>query len=207
MEFVLVDVLRSRQVRLLDPTRDRLGAGLRLFGFRLVVGLVVLVAGAGVAIPGVLAALAGTPVPLLALVLTVPLFLVAVAVAAVVLEFTTAFVVPLMVEHGGGVLDGWRRLYPTVRAQWQEFGVYVLVKVVLLVGAGIALGLAGAIFAVPVGVFALAGGFSLLGLLVSGVAALVGLVVVAAVSVPVVTSLRYHSLSTLAESDAAFTLR
>lgn len=207
MEFVLVDGLRSRRVRLLAPTRNRLGAGLRLFGFRLLVGLVVLVAAAGVAVPAALAALWATPLPLLALVVTVPLLLATAAVAAVVLEFTTAFVVPLMAEHGDGVFDGWRRLYPTVRAEWREFGVYALLKIVLLGGASIVLGLAGAIFAVPVGVFALAGSFSLLAVLVSAVAALVGLVVIAAVSVPVVTYLRYHSLSTLSVSGAEFTLR
>lgn len=207
MEFVLVDVLRSHRVRVLEPSRSRLGAGLRLFGFRVGVALLLLVAAAGIAVPAALAALWGTPLPLLALVVTVPLFLVAAAVAAVLYELTTAFVVALMAEHGGGVLDGWRRFYPTLRAQWREFGVYVLVKVVLVVGTGIVLGVAGAIFAVPVGTFALAGSVSLLALAVSTLAALVGVVVIGAVSVPVVTYLRYHSLSTLAASDAEFTIR
>ncbi|MFB6268432.1 MAG: hypothetical protein ABEH83_00705 [Halobacterium sp.] len=207
MEFVLVDVLRSRRVRVLAPFRDRVGAGLRLFAFRLVVGALLLLAAAGVVVPIALAVLSRTPLPLVALLVTVPLFLAAAALAALVLEFTTAFVVPLVADHGGGVLDGWRRLYPTLRAEWREFGVYVLVKAVVLVGAGLVLGLAGAMFAVPVGVFALAGAVTPLALVVSGVAALVGLAVVAAVSVPTVTFLRYHSLATLSASGAPFTLR
>ncbi|WP_231736879.1 hypothetical protein [Halobacterium sp. CBA1126] len=51
MEFVLVDALRSRDVRILGPFKRRLGPGLRLFAFRVAVGLVVLLATAGVASP------------------------------------------------------------------------------------------------------------------------------------------------------------
>lgn len=207
MEFVLVDALRSRDVRIAGPFRERVGAGLRLFGFRVVVAAVVLLAVAGVVVPAVLAAATGTALPLLALVVTVPLLAVAGTAASVVLEFTTAFVVPLMAEHGGGVLDGWRRLSPTLRAEWREFGVYVLVKLVLLVGASVVFGLAAAFVAVPVGVLAFAGAFSVLALAAVAVASLFGLLVLAAVSVPVVTYLRYHSLQTLAASGAAFTLR
>jgi hypothetical protein len=88
---------------------------------------------------------------LLALVVTVPLLLVVGASTALIAEFTTAFVVPLVAEHGGGILDGWRRFWPTLRADWREFGVYVLVKLVLLVGAGVVFSLVGAIVAIPVG--------------------------------------------------------
>jgi hypothetical protein len=207
MEFVLVEVVRSLDVRLLEPFGAKLGAGLRLLAFRIGVGLVVLVAFAGVAVPAVLAGVTGTPLPLLALVLTVPLLFVVGVLAAATLEFTTAFVVPLMAEHGGGVLDGWRRFYPTLRAEWQQFGVYVLVKLVLLVGAGFVFGLAGAVLAVPIGLVFFAGAFTPVAVVAAGLAAVVGLVALAAVSVPVVTFLRYHSLRTLDASPAVFTLR
>jgi len=207
MEFVLVDVLRSLDVRILDPFGDRFGAGLRLLLFRIGVGLVVFVAVAGVVVPAVLAGVTGTPLPLLALVLTVPLLFVVAVLAAATLEFTTAFVVPLMAEHGGGVLDGWRRFYPTLRAEWQQFGVYVLLKLVLLVGAGFVFGLAGAVLAVPLGLLFFAGAFTPVAFVAAGLAAVVGLVALAAVSVPVVSFFRYHSLRTLDASPAAFTLR
>ena len=207
MEFVLVDALRSREVRILAPFRERLGSGLRLFGFRILVTVVVLLAVAAVVAPVVLVASTGTPLPLLALVVTVPLLLVVAPIAALVSEFTTAFVVPLMAEHGDGVLDGWRRLWPTLRAEWREFAVYVLVKLVLLVGAGIAFSLASAIVAVPVGLAVFGAALTPVALVAVAVAALVGFVVLAVVSVPVVTALRYHSLCTLAASEAEFTLR
>lgn len=207
MEFVLVDAVRSQTVRILGPFGERLGAGLRLLAFRIVVGILVLLAVAGVVLPVALVGITGTPLPLVALVVTLPILLVAGVVAAGVLEFTTAFVVPLMAEHGDGVLDGWRRFYPTLRAEWQEFGVYVLVKIVLLVGVGIVFGLAGAVVAVPIGIIVFAGAFTPIAFVAAGFAALVGFVVLAAVSVPVVTFIRYHSLCTLAASDAEFTLR
>lgn len=207
MEFVLVDAARSRIVRIAAPFRRRLGAGLRLFGFRLVVVLTVLVAMLGVAVPVGLAVLTGAPVWLLALLVTFPLLVVAGLGAALLLEFTTAFVVPLMTEHGYGVTEGWRRLWPVVRADWEQFAVYVLVKAVLLVGGGFLLGLAGAIVAVPAGLVVLSGGLTPVALAAVAVAMLVAILVIAAVSVPLVTFFRYHSLCTLTASDAPFTLR
>ncbi|WP_353633736.1 hypothetical protein ABSL23_10755 [Halobacterium sp. NMX12-1] len=207
MEFVLVDALRSRNVRLLGPFRRRLGPGLRLFGFRLLIIAVMLLAVAGVVVPLALVAATDAVLWLLALVVTVPLLLVVGASTALIAEFTTAFVVPLVAEHGGGILDGWRRFWPTLRADWREFGVYVLVKLVLLVGAGVVFSLVGAIVAIPVGLAVFGAALTPVALVAVAVAALVGFIVLAAVSVPLVTGLRYHSLCTLAASEAAFTLR
>lgn len=211
MEFVLVDVTRSRDVRVAAPFSRRLGPGLRLLGFRFAVLLVGLVATAFVLAPVAAALLLGQFVWLLALVVTIPLGIVVGAVAALASEFTTAFVVPLMADDGTdvtGVLDGWRGLWPEVRRDWQQFGVYVLVKAVLLFGASLALGFAVAVVAVPFGVGSLfVGPVSPLGIVALGVSALVGLLAVAAVSVPTMTFLRYHSLLVLGRSPVAFSFR
>ena len=207
MEFVLVDAVRSQSPRIVAPFRRRLGAGLRLFGFRLVVMLAVFVAALGVVVPVGLTFAFDAPVWLLALLATVPVLVAAALVAAVVLEFTTAFAVPLMVDDGVGVMAAWRRLWPAVRADWEQFAVYALVKVVLLVGAGFLLGLAGAVVAIPAGLVVLSGALTGLALVAVAVALVVALVVVAVVSVPLVTFLRYHSLCTLDASEVPFTLR
>jgi MFS family permease len=216
MEFVLVRALRSRSVRIVRPFRNRFGSGLRLFAFRILVAIFGLVAFALVAVPVAFAALTGNPVWLLALVVTVPLLVVVGVLVAAVLEFTTAFVVPLMDEHRDGVFTGWRRLWPTLRTEWQQFGVYVLVKIVLLVGVGFVVGLALAVVFVPLAFLVGAAGF-LGSMTVSNATApavlaliaatIVGIIALAAVSVPVVTYLRYHSLCTLAASGAEFELR
>jgi len=208
MEFVLVDVARSRDVRVAAPFGARLGPGLRLLGFRIVVVLVGVLASALVLAPVAAAVLLGQLGWLLVLLVTVPLALAVGAGSALAAEFTTAFVVPLMAEDGLGLLEGWRQLWPEVRADWREFAVYVLVKAVLLFGASLALGFAVAVVAIPFGVGSLfAGPVSPLGVLSLTVSALVGLLAVAAVSVPTMTFLRYHSLAVLDQSTVEFSLR
>lgn len=208
MEFVLVDVTRSRNVRIAGPFRRWLGPGLRLLGFRMGVLLVGLLATALVLAPIAAALLLGQLIWLVVLVVTVPLGMLVGAAAALASEFTTAFVVPLMADDGVGVLGGWRRLWPEVRADWRQFGVYVLVKAVLLFGASLALGFAVAVVAVPFGLGSMfVGPVSPLGVVALVVSALVGLLAVAAVSVPTMTFLRYHSLGVLDRSTVEFSLR
>ncbi|WP_231736880.1 hypothetical protein [Halobacterium sp. CBA1126] len=153
-----------------------------------------------------LAATTGTVLPLLALVVTVPLLAVVGALAAFASEFTTAFVVPLMAERRDTLLGGWRRLWPTLRADWREFAVYVLVKIVLVVGAGVVFSLAGAIVAIPLGLAVFGAALTPVAFVAVAVAGVLGFLVLAAVSVPVVTGLRYHSLCTLDASGVEFTL-
>jgi len=208
MEVVLVDVTRSRDVRVAAPFRRWLGPGLRLLGFRVGLILVGLLSVAFLLAPVAAALLFGQVFWLLLLVVTAPLALVVVAALALVAEFTTAFVVPLMVDDGVGLLEGWRRLYPEVRADWKQFGVYVLVKAVLLFGVSVAMGFAVAVVAIPFGLGSLfVGPLSPLGVLSLAVATLVGLVAVGAVSVPTMTFLRYHSLDVLDRSAVSFSLR
>ncbi|MCF2239493.1 hypothetical protein KVP04_10190 [Halobacterium salinarum] len=208
MEFVLVAAARSQVVRIAAPFRAHLAAGLRLLAFRIVIVGCGLVATALVASP-IGAALAFDQAWwLLALVVTLPLGVVVGVGAALASEFTTAFVVPLMAADGCGVREGWRRLSPVVRADWQEFAVYVLVKAVLLFGASIAVGFCVAVIVVPFGAGALlAGAVSGGGAAVLAVTGVVGVVAVAAVSVVSMTFLRYHSLLVLDRSAVAFALR
>ena len=69
--------------------------------------------------------------------LTFVLFL----IAAVVHVLTKDFVVPQMALDGIGAMEGWRRLWPMIRAEQSGYAVYVLMKIVLAIGAGIAIGL------------------------------------------------------------------
>lgn len=207
MEFVLVDVVRSRDVRILGPFRRRLRPGLQLFLFRVVLVVVTLLAVGTILAPIWLAAVQGTAIWLLLLVVTVPLTFVVGILSSGLSEFTTAFVVPQMAARGTGLLATWRTFWPTLRGEWREFGVYVLVKLVVLVGAGFLLGIVGAIVAIPLGVFVFAGAVTPLAFVAVGVAVVLGLVATAAVSVPVVIYLRYHSLCTLDAVDAEFSLR
>jgi len=212
MEFVLIVGLRDREVSVRDPFGANLRPGLRLFGFRLAVGLVSLLV---VGLPLLAVFGVGIGVSPAFLILLVPLIVVFGVVAlagSVVLGLTTDFVVPTMLTEGVGVLDGWRRLWPTLRAEWKQVALYVVAKFVLGIAVSLAVSLvvllAALIVAIP---FAIVGGGLYLAVSAAG-ASHVGLAVAAVlialfvlvmivvgliVQVPALTFVRYYSLSVL----------
>ncbi|MEF8856930.1 MAG: hypothetical protein V5A16_05850 [Haloplanus sp.] len=212
MEFVLIAGLRDRDVSIREPFRANVGPGLRLFGFRLAVGLgsllviglpILAVFGLGISV---------SPVVLLLLVPLVMVFGVVALLAGVALGLTTDFVVPTMLTEGLGVLDGWRRLWPTLRAEWKQTALYIVAKFVLGIAVGLAVSLVVLLAALVVAIpFALVGGALFLaasavgattvGWVVGGaLVALFVLVMIAVgllVQVPALTFVRYYSLSVL----------
>ncbi|RYJ13361.1 hypothetical protein ELS19_04870 [Halogeometricum borinquense] len=217
MEFVLITALSDRTVRVRGPFRKHIWKGARLFGFQLgVIFLALLVVG----VPIVLLVFGGATIGPELLLAVVPVLLLGVALALVVsllFRLTMDFVVPTMLVEECGVLDGWRRLFPTLRAEWEEFALYVVVRIALGVLIG-ALFAAGALFvAVLVAFpFVVVGGVAFVAFTASGPIplvgwALLGLVVVlyvvaiaiasAFLLVPVVTFLRYYALYVLGRVD------
>ncbi|MFB6083545.1 MAG: hypothetical protein ABEJ94_04800 [Halorientalis sp.] len=219
MEFVFVASLRNETVRVRRYGRRYLGAGLRLFAFRL--GLFLLAAGL---ILGVVL-VAGPAGPVLtwseaqllsALLLAVPLIAVLFPLAALIDGFTVDFVVPVVVLQDRSILGGWRRFWPTLRANLRQYAAYVLVAFLLNLVVGVAaatvIGIVAVALAVPllvvgVAAFFVAGGtfttavIALLVVLAVGYVALV-LAAVALVQVPLQTFLRYYSLLVLGDTDA-----
>jgi len=226
MEFVLVEGLRSRDVRIRAPFDDYLGSGLRLFGFRFAFTLLwLLVIGVPVAL--IVLGWAAVPVGPEIFLLAIPLvFLLVVLgfVTSIVLGLTTDFVVPAMLAEGLGVIAGWRRVLPVLRREWKEVVLYLLVRfgISILVGIAVAIvvGLLALVAAIPFvlvgGVVAFAflstgtGGLGVAGFAVLGVLALLfGLVLLAIgllVQVPVVTFFRYYALSLLGYLDPTLDL-
>jgi hypothetical protein len=215
-EFVLVESLRTRTVRLRGPFADSAGRGLRLFGFRVairlpVVAAVLLFAGVawGALTRGADAvALLGLVVPAVAI-----LAVLAASVAAVDLV-TTDFVVPTMLAERRGVLGAWRRVFALLRANGRAAATYLLVRVALSLGVAVVVGaVVGAVAvvllapALAVGAVVLAGDVGTLGLVAVGVATAVGVAGVALATAvahaPVVVFLRGYALATLGrlESD------
>jgi len=212
MEFVLIVGLRDREVSIRDPFGANLRPGLRLFGFRLAVGLVSLLV---VGLPLLAVFGVGIGVSPAFLILLVPLIVVFGVVAlagSVVLGLTTDFVVPTMLTENRGVVDGWRRLWPTLRAEWKQVALYVVAKFVLGIAMSLAVSLvvllAALIVAIPFAIVggglylaASAAGASTAGLVVAGVLValfvLVMIIVGLIVQVPALTFVRYYSLSVL----------
>lgn len=217
-EFVFVVGVADRDVRIRGPLRSHLGDGARLFAFRLILGLA---AFSVFAVPIAAVLLGAVSVGPELFLVAIPVLLGGVVVAllvALVLGLTRDFVVPAMLVDDCGVLAGWRRVLPTMRAEWEEFALYVVVRFGLgiLVGAvmAVALALVALVVAVPFvlvgGVVFLAfsplsGGLSAGAILLGGVVLLyVAALAVAGlfVSVPVAVYFRYYSLLVLAGVDS-----
>jgi hypothetical protein len=212
MEFVLVRGLRDREVSIREPFSEEFRPGLRLFGFRIAVGLLTLLL---IGLPFLLVLFGGIGLSPILLVLLVPLILVFVIVgivSSVVLGLTTDFVVPTMLTEDRGVVDSWKRLWPTLRAEWKQVVLYVVAKFVLGIAVSIAVSIVVLLVAIVLAIpFVLVGGALFLGLSAAGLqhaivfvavplAALFVLVLIVAgllVQVPALTFVRYYSLSVL----------
>ncbi|OSP07229.1 hypothetical protein B9H04_08710 [Halorubrum ezzemoulense DSM 17463] len=219
MEFVLIESLRTGEVSLRGHWRRRWRQGIPLFGFRVAIGLPVL------ALFGGWVALLAVPVltgrdparSATAFLVGIPVLALISAGYALVSGFTTAFVVPLMIQSDSGVVAAWRRLWPSVRAAWKQYLAYVAVAFLLTVATGVVVSIAVALVAfallVPVLVavaivHATVSVTSPLGLaLLVPLAVLFGvaLLVVGTLSqVPVVTYLRYYALLVLGDIEESF---
>ena len=220
MEFVFVESLRREAVTIRRYWGEHWGKGLRLFGFRLVLGVVTLAIVGGLLAAALAPLIFGTGDPSIPLIALAAIVAVVVAiVSGLVAGFTTVFVVPVMIAEGSGVLAGWRRFWPTVRGEWKQYAVYVVMGFVLQIAAGIVAGIATflalLVVAIPFVILGLVG-FGLLGTaavagwVVIGIAAalflLAALVVTLFVAVPVQTFLRYYALFVLGDTNEDFDL-
>jgi hypothetical protein len=145
------------------------------------------------------------------------LFAVVSIVSSVVLGLTTDFVVPTMLVEETGVVAGWRRVWPTLRAEWKQVGLYVFAKFVLGIGVSLAVSIvvlvAAIVLAIPLvivgGLLYLAtsaagihaAGWVIL-LLFAALFAIALFIVSLLVQVPALTFIRYYSLSVLGMLDS-----
>lgn len=215
MEFVFVQSLRTDEVQFWEYSRSYLGEGLRLFGFRIVLGAVGLLPIA-VLLGFGLATIGAGPLPEISGAILVVLGLVA-ALLFVLLTITNAlttrFVVPVMLVRESGVLDGWRAFWPTLLNQWKQYLVYGIATLILNIVLGIVflllLVIAAIVVLIPVG--AVVAGIAFLAeplltpvVIVFGVL-FVGSLILAALllQVPIQTYLRYYALLILGDTNEA----
>ena len=220
MEFVLVESLRRQRVRVRQYADQHLGRALGLFAFRLALGLLVVLPVAVVALVALSLAAGESPIAVGVVAVSLPVLVLLGLVVAVVDTVTTNFVVPVMIQKNVGIVEGWRRFWPTLTDDSKQYGVYGLVWIVLVLAVGVlgsvVGGVVAAIVAAPVvvvGFFTrpvLGGPMAILsnpvGLAVAA-ALLFGYLVVllaamAIVFVPVRSYLGYHALLVLGDSDA-----
>lgn len=214
-EFTLLESIRSDSVVIRRYVDEFSGLGTRLFAFRFVFGLVLLLLVGGLALAIIGPVIMGASRNFLfAFVILTPVFLVIGVVAGVIYVLTTAFVAPIMLLENRGVLSGWRRFWTTFKAEWTQFLVYLLVGLFVMIAVGIGVGIATAIIGVVLAIpFALVffglvttGGGGVIGplaLLAVGIPlGLIFLVLMAFVQVPVQVYLRYWALLVLGDVDS-----
>jgi len=162
MRFVLFDSIIAKECHIRWGWSRRLGPGWRYFVWKLgyvllfFAGIVVLVG-----IPAAFALAAGwfrepkehLPVLVLGGTFLLLLFLIFVLAAAVIFVLTKDFVVPQMALENIGAMEGWRRLWPMMKAEMGAYVGYIAMKIVLAIVVGILIGIAavilGVFFAVP----------------------------------------------------------
>lgn len=130
MELVFFRVVMDQDVKIIPNFRKHFHSGLSYFLFRagVLIGALLLLGGGALAL--VASPLAGV---LLFLVL-VPIF-VALAVA---LGLVNSLVVPHAVENGTSIFESIGERFSPLKSQWKEVGIFVLIRMVLKLVAGVA---------------------------------------------------------------------
>lgn len=148
MRFILFDSIVTRNCRIREGWRFRKDIGFRLFLWRIVFELLVLaifaiVIGVPVAYGFAMGWFARTDEHMLQLVVGgILLFLVLLflfVVVAIVEVMTKDFVVPQMALENVSAMEGWRRLWLHVKSEKGGYAGYIGMKIVLAMGAAIAL--------------------------------------------------------------------
>lgn len=162
MRFILFDSVLAKDCQIGRGWNLRQSAGLKYFLFKLLYTLFTL---GGIALlVGVPAALAFAAdwfnhprEHLLPLILGGMILLIALLafslVIAVIFVLTKDFVIPQMALEDIGAVEGWRRLWPLIRAEKGGYAGYLGMKILLAIAAGVVMGIAtvilGFLIAVP----------------------------------------------------------
>ena len=220
MEFVFVESLRRETVSVRRYWSDHWRLGARLFGFRLLLGVLTLGSFAALLAAVLSPAFYGNEGLAVGLaLLSIPIFFVVGLGSGLIGGFTTNFVVPVMIAEGRPLLDSWRRFWPTLTGQWKQYAAYVGLSFIVQIAVGVLTTVAVLFGVVVAGVLfgvVVVAGVALLSVaeVVGGalIAVAVSLFVVSVfavalfVAVPLQTYTRYYALFVLGDSEAEFDL-
>jgi hypothetical protein len=162
MRFVLFDSIILKECHIRWGWSRRMSPGWRYFVWKLlyaILNLAILVVLLG--IPLGLAFAEGwfkdakehVPVLVLGGILLFFVLFVFLVVTSLILVLTKDFVVPQMALENLGAMEGWRRLWPMMKAEKGAYAAYIGMKILLAIAAGIIIGVAtlivGLIFVIP----------------------------------------------------------
>ena len=162
MRFVLFDSIIARECHIRWRWSRRLGPGWRYFVWKLLylfLTMVCILALVGIPLAYAFAEgwlrqpRAHLPVLVLGGVIFFLVLLIFSVATAVILVLTKDFVVPQMALEDVDAMEGWRRLWPMMKAEQGAYVAYLGMKIALTIVAGILMGIAtlvlGVIIAVP----------------------------------------------------------
>jgi len=150
MRFILFDSVVARECRIREGWRRRKREGLQLFAWQIVLSALsftafVVLIGIPLGMAWIFGWFKNPKEHLLPLILGgIGLFLIFLALAlmmAVVHVMTKDFVVPQMALESLSAMEGWRRLWPRVKGEKTGYAGYIGMKIVLAIGAGVAIGI------------------------------------------------------------------
>lgn len=154
MRFILFDSILAKECHIREGWGARQGPGWRYFLWKLFYLLLTLTGMAVIiGIPAAFAYAMGwfnrTDIYIVPLILGGVVvgfaFLIFVLTLSIVFVLTKDFVVPQMALENISAFEGWRRLWPMMKAEKGSYVVYILMKIVMAIGAGIVIGIAIAI--------------------------------------------------------------
>jgi hypothetical protein len=221
-EFIFVEVLREEQITIRAYWRQWWRQGLRLFGFRLLVGVFTLVPVAVIAFRLVTPFMTSGPSSSASfgrVVIAIAISATIITLGSLLTGLTKMFVVPVMIAQDETLFAAWQRFWPTVRGEWKEYIVYLVLRFILQLIIGTATGavliLAGIIFAIPA-ILILAAGIllsetagiiSLILIIVALLVFVLGILASAVLTaIPIQTFLRYYALLLLGDTNDRFDL-
>jgi len=153
--FVLFESVLRKHCELGESWGRWQGQGLRYFGWQLALSIVGLGVAAVVFLPLLLPlwpALKNHQQPgpgwMLAFLPVILVFVFFGLIMALIALLAKDFVIPVMAVDNVGVIEGWRRLLETMKAQKGSYAGYIGMKIVLAIGASVVFGIASGIVAV-----------------------------------------------------------
>ncbi len=126
-EFIFYQSLLDRDVSIRSNFRLHSGKGLSYFGFRILTTLVIFAS-----VAGMILAFLASPVAGILLLLA---FLAGIIPFIIFLGLTQNFVLLQMIEDGTGIIQAWKNFYPSLKNEWQQVAVYVVVRFVIQIVA------------------------------------------------------------------------
>lgn len=210
MEFVFVEVARTGVIKIRGYFGKSSSKGLSLFALWFTFGLIVV----ATAIMILVFTVFTFGIFLLILLILSPFFIVLGLAVWAFFRFTVDFVVPIMITDDVGIIAGWQTFWEIMVAQWQEYGVYAGIRLVIGFIAGIVSGIGlfavAIVLAIPFGIIGFGGLYILsVALAMPNIASAYGITVLIlfilatiivstiVVQVPIQTYLRYYALLVL----------